>query len=82
MPDKSTLYYDQMVDSSLHWSSRYALMNGVAWDTMALIGTGEISLLDAGLSFLKSTHLVSVVRSNLVVQNIEIKSKQIKHKDE
>ena len=69
--------YDDTMSISLPWSSRYALMEGVAWDTEHLIGTGEISLLEASLSVLKSNKLVSVIRSNIVVQNIALKSNML-----
>ena len=59
--------YDDRAESSLHWSSRYSLMDGVAWDTEYLFGTGEITPLEATLSVLKQNEVMSVIRSNLVL---------------
>ena len=75
-PEKGVLLYDDRADSSLHWSSRYALMNGVAWDTEQLIGLGEITPLEASLSVLKQNELLTVIRSNIVLQNLALRSKK------
>ena len=66
-PEKGTLMYDDRKDSSLHWSSRYALVDGVDWDTAHLISTGDITPLEASLSVLKDNDLLSVLRSNIVL---------------
>ena len=50
-PGRGTILYDSKADA-LHWSSRYALMGDVAWDTEHLITTGEISPFEATMSVL------------------------------
>ena len=49
-------------------------MEGVQSETLLLVGAGAITPYEAFVSVLKDTHLWSVVRSTLVVQNIAVKS--------
>ena len=70
----ATLINDDSVTTGLHWSSRYSLMEGVQSETLLLVGAGAITPYEAFVSVLKDTHLWSVVRSTLVVQNIAVKS--------
>ena len=50
-------------------------MDSVEADTLLLIGMGEISGLEAAVSVLNTRHLWSVIRSNVVIQNVALKSK-------
>ena len=70
----STLMHDDSRSHNLHWSTRYSLMDGVEADTLLLIGMGEISGLEAVVSVLNNRHLWSVIRSNVVIQNVALKS--------
>ena len=71
----STLIHDDRRSNKLHWSTRYSLMDSVEGDTLLLIGMGEISGLEAVVSVLNTRHLWSVIRSNVVIQNVALKSK-------
>ena len=71
--------HDDRKVNELHWSTRYSLMGGVQADTLLLIGTGDINGMEAVISVLNVRHLWSIIRSNVVIQNLALKSMHKHH---